>query len=182
MWLGPTASTRLCASSSRRRRLCTRLCHAVGLGLDSLGAPLCWFNSERNRWLFCQSALLQAATALTMDEFGYLSVLLSIIIGLAVTEILRGMLGACSLMRQSLGIGPANFGLRRFSWVCTQTWWAMFDLRNRHDWEFDQFVVLLTQTIMLYLVAGLVFPDFKGDELVDMRAHYFRQRKRSSVC
>lgn len=54
----------------------------------------------------------------------------------------------------------------------------MFDYRDRQDWEFDQFVVLLTQTVLLYLVAGLVFPEFGGGEPVDLRAHYFRQRRR----
>ncbi len=113
-----------------------------------------------------------------MDEFGYLSVLLSIIIGLAVTEILQG------LRRRMLSHAPVQRYWPTQLWaatillMCAQTWWAMFDLRDRHDWEFDQFIVLLTQTIFIYLVAGLVFPEFGGHETIDLRAHYFRQRKR----
>ncbi len=101
-----------------------------------------------------------------MDEFGYLSVLLSIIIGLAVTEVLQGM------RRRMLSHVPVRRYWPTQLWsvtlllVCTQSWWAMFDLRNRHDWEFDQFAVLLAQTVLLYLIAGLVFPEFDGDKFV----------------
>ncbi len=113
-----------------------------------------------------------------MDEFGYLSVLLSIIIGLAVTEILQGfrdrMLAEVPVQRY----WPTQLWAVTLLLICTQTWWAMFDLRNRHDWEFEQFSALLLQTILLYLTAGLVFPEFEGRASIDLREHYFRQRKR----
>lgn len=113
-----------------------------------------------------------------MDEFGYLSVLLSIILGLAVTEILQGLRRRMLTEVPVQRFWPTQLWSGTLLLVCTQTWWAMFDLRNRHDWEFDQFIVLLTQTVLLYLVAGLVFPEFESDKPVDLRAHYFRQRKR----
>ncbi|HEY0368074.1 MAG TPA: hypothetical protein VGC85_00625 [Chthoniobacterales bacterium] len=113
-----------------------------------------------------------------MDEFGYLSVLLSIIIGLAMTEILQGLRRAMLSHATIKRYWPTRVWAVTILLVCTQTWWAMFDLRQRHDWEFDQFLVLLVQTILLYLAAGLVFPEFERGEDVDLREHYFRQRKR----
>jgi hypothetical protein len=113
-----------------------------------------------------------------MDEFSYLSVLLSIIIGLAVTQILQGFRGRMLSHVQSRRYWPTEVWAGTLLLVCTQTWWAMFDLRNRHVWEFNEFAVLLAQSIVLYLVCGLVYPDFRSDEVVDLRAHYFAQRKR----
>ncbi|MBA3762719.1 MAG: hypothetical protein H0X04_05160 [Chthoniobacterales bacterium] len=113
-----------------------------------------------------------------MDEFGYLSVLLSIIIGLAVTEVLQGLRRRMLSHAAVKGYWPTQVWAGVLLLVCTQTWWAMFDLRDRHDWEFEQFLVLLTQTVLLYLAAGLVFPEFGGTDAIDLRAHYFRQRKR----
>ncbi len=49
----------------------------------------------------------------------------------------------------------------------------MFELRDRRDWQFDEFLVLLAQTIAGYLLAGLIFPDFPLNQTVDLRAHYF---------
>ena len=113
-----------------------------------------------------------------MDEFSYLSVLLSIIIGLAVTQILQGFRLRMLSHARIKEYWPTRLWAVTLLLICTQAWWAMFDLRNRHDWEFAQFLVLLAQTVVLYLAAGLVFPDFPPNETVDLREHYFAQRKR----
>lgn len=113
-----------------------------------------------------------------MDEFSYLAVLLSVVIGLAVAQILQGfrarMLSHATVRR----FWPVEVWAAILLLICTQTWWALFDLRLRHHWSFDQFVVVLTQTIVLYLLCGLVFPDMPRDISVDLRQHYFTQRRR----
>ena len=113
-----------------------------------------------------------------MDEFSYLSVLLSVVIGLAVTQILQGFRARMLSHAAIRHYWPVRVWAAVLLLVCAQTWWAMFDLRNRHDWQFDQFMALLAQTIVLYLVCGLVFPDMPRDVAVDLREHYFAQRKR----
>ena len=113
-----------------------------------------------------------------MDEFGYLSVLLSIILGLAVTEILQGLRRRMVSQAEVKMYWPTKLWIGTLLLACAQTWWAMFGLRERHDWEFGQFMVLLGQTIILYLVAVLVLPEISGTEPIDVRAHYFRQRTR----
>ncbi|MFI4970897.1 MAG: hypothetical protein ACHP7D_11890, partial [Lysobacterales bacterium] len=54
-----------------------------------------------------------------------------------------------------------------------QSWWAMYDLRHFTDWTFFAFSVLIAQTIVVYLLAALVLPDFYGDAAVDLREHYY---------
>ena len=112
-----------------------------------------------------------------MDEFSYLSVLLSIIIGLAVTQLLTGMRGQMLGRERVRGFWPTQVWAGVLLLVCTQTWWAMFDLRARQEWDFSNFAILLAQTIALNLLTGLVYPDFSPDREVDLRAHYFAQRR-----
>src|SRR3954454_17396869 len=113
-----------------------------------------------------------------MDEFGYLSVLLSIIIGLAVTEILQGLRRRMISHVEVKMYWPTKLWLGTLLLICTQTWWAMFGLRERQEWEFGHSMVLLGQAILLYLVCGIVLPEITGSEPIDVRAHYFRQRTR----
>jgi hypothetical protein len=47
----------------------------------------------------------------------------------------------------------------------------MFGMRNRHDWTFPQFAMVLLQTI-----AGLVFPELFGEEVVDLRENFYAHR------
>lgn len=112
-----------------------------------------------------------------MNEFGYLSVLLSIILGLAVTQVLGGARG-CLLARSRVReYWPTHVWAAWLLVLITQLWWSMYGLRERRDWTFGQFAVLLAETVALFLVTGLVYPDFLPDREIDLHAHYFSQRR-----
>src|ERR1700757_5035069 len=98
-----------------------------------------------------------------MDEFSYLSVLLSVILGLAVTQILKGFRGILLSRTRIRVYWPVIAWAALILLICCQNWWSMFGLRSRHDWTFGQFAIVLLQTILIYMVAGLIFPDFFGD-------------------
>ncbi|MGN6718862.1 MAG: hypothetical protein ACTHLX_15885 [Candidatus Binatia bacterium] len=109
-----------------------------------------------------------------MDEFGYLAVILSIILGLAVTQLLQGLSQVINARDRVRIYGPAIGWALLLLVINVQAWWAMFSYRNRHTWTFPQFAILLLETIFLYLLAALALPmDFQG-EIVDLRANYFR--------
>jgi hypothetical protein len=108
-----------------------------------------------------------------MDEFGYLSVLLSIILGLAITQILKGFRGMLQSRDRVQPYWPALAWAVLLLVIYVQTWWAMFGLRSHHDWTFGAFAIVLLQTIVLYMLAGLVLPDFFGDQPVNLRANYY---------
>jgi hypothetical protein len=111
-----------------------------------------------------------------MDEFSYLSVLLSVILGLAVTQILKGFRGLL-LSRTRIRIyWPVLAWAALILLVCFQNWWSMFGMRHRHDWTFGQFAMVLLQTILIYMVAGLVFPDLFGEEIVDLKQSFYAHR------
>ncbi|MBV9010234.1 MAG: hypothetical protein JO354_13890 [Verrucomicrobia bacterium] len=111
-----------------------------------------------------------------MDEFSYLSVLLSIILGLAVTQILIGLRGRMLTRARVRDFWPVQVWAALFLVIAAQTWWAMFGLRERRQWDFAGFAILLAQVIALYLLTGLVYPDFNPEKGTDLHAHYFRQR------
>src|SRR5436305_14144357 len=95
-----------------------------------------------------------------MNEFGFLSVLLSIILGLAATEILQG-LRRCLLARQRVNFyWPVVVFVFLFLLIVAQVWWTMFGLRDRSGWTFAQFAIVLGQTVLVYMLAGLTLPDF----------------------
>lgn len=112
-----------------------------------------------------------------MKAFEYLSVLISMILGLAIAQLLQGVrtliLGRRHIQRYS-----PTFVLIGFLLILdVQTWWSMFGLRGVGTWTFLIFLVVLSQTIVLYLLAALVLPDLNaGDSPLELRAHYFAHR------
>lgn len=107
-----------------------------------------------------------------MDAFGYLSVLLSIIIGLAITQILTGLRGIVLWRSRVRMYWPVPLWAATLLLINVQSWWAMFDLRKVTAWTFAAFAVILAQAITQYMLAAIVLPDFSDDTDVDLREHY----------
>ena len=107
-----------------------------------------------------------------MDQFSYLSVLLSIILGLAITQVLKGFRGILLARRRVVLYLPVLVWAVLLLAIYVQSWWASFGMRQITQWTFPEFSVVLLQTILLYMLAALVFPDFHAEETTDLRAHY----------
>jgi hypothetical protein len=112
-----------------------------------------------------------------MDEFGYLAVILSIILGLSVTQLLQGLSQVINARDRVRIYGPAIGWALLLLVIDVQAWWSMFGYRGRHAWTFLQFAILLLETILLYLLAALALPDTFGEAMVDLRASYFRHAR-----
>lgn len=108
-----------------------------------------------------------------MDAFSYLSALLSIVLGLAITQVLQGFRGLV-LTRAKLQVyWPCVVWAVLLLVIDVQSWWAMFGLRGVGNWSFLAFAVVLMQTVLLYMLAALVFPDIDKERTTDLRAHYY---------
>jgi hypothetical protein len=111
-----------------------------------------------------------------MDSFSYLSVLLSVIIGLAMTQVLQG-LRALMLARESARLyAPSLIWAALVLLIAIQMWWSSFGLRDQEDWTFGLYGLILLQTVLFYLAAGLVLPDL-SPERIDLKADYYRNRR-----
>ena len=94
-----------------------------------------------------------------MNLFEFLMILLSLIVGLGLTEILSGI--ARSMKRD---------GLRGFSWTHSatslvvflallQTFWESWGLRAVEEWSFPAMLLMLGSPILLFLIAHILVPE-----------------------
>jgi hypothetical protein len=112
-----------------------------------------------------------------MDAFGYLSVLLSIILGLAIAQVLQGY-RALLLAKGRVHVDPAPLIWSGVILLfAAQAWWASFGLNARHDWDFLDFAVILIQMGLLYMISAIVLPDVPPEHSVDLAGHFERHRK-----
>ena len=108
-----------------------------------------------------------------MDAFNYLAVLFSVILGLALTQILQGLRGLMLVRSRVRIYWPSLIWMALVFLIVIQDWWAMFTLRVVREWTFPMYAAVLVLVTLLYLVAGLASPDIEADGTVDMRASYF---------
>lgn len=93
-----------------------------------------------------------------MDTFNYLSVFVSIILGLGVTQLLSSFADWLEHRNTVSAHGPSLAWAGTLLLLHIQTWWTLFGLRHIEHWQFLQFFLLLLQPILLYLLAALALP------------------------
>lgn len=111
-----------------------------------------------------------------MDAFEYLSVVVSIVLGLGIAQLLTGF-GRWLEQRHTLRVyGPAIAWAGFLLLVQVQTWWTMYGLRNYETWNFLQFSAVLLQPIVLFLMSVIVFPG-PNAPAIDLRENFHAQRR-----
>lgn len=105
-----------------------------------------------------------------------MSVLLSIVIGLAITQVLQG-LRVLMLSRATARLyAPSLIWTGLVLLIATQMWWSSFGLRDVEEWTFALYGLILLQVALFYLASGLVLPDLTPDN-IDLEADYYRNRR-----
>jgi len=99
-----------------------------------------------------------------LDEFEFLAVFVSIVIGIGVTHILRG------LARIIYNREQHKFSTLHFLWSINAlvamllNWWVFFLWADHAVWSFDKYLLLIMWAISLYMLAVVLYPpDIRRD-------------------
>ncbi|HEX6036836.1 hypothetical protein [Longimicrobium sp.] len=114
----------------------------------------------------------------TLNAGEYLSVLVSIIVGLGLSRLLGSVGKLLSRRRRVRPYLPAVASAVLVFLAHVQFWWGSFDFGERIENNFFAFLVFLLTPILLYLAAVLVLPELDQDDSgeVSLREHYFEAR------
>ncbi|HTA39576.1 MAG TPA: hypothetical protein VK760_10880 [Candidatus Acidoferrales bacterium] len=112
-----------------------------------------------------------------MKTFDYLIVLVSIVIGLAMTNVLtRLALAMQARERVNFYWPPVAWSLWIF-FICVQHWWAQWTWQFAGAPTFGLFCLQLTTPVLLFLLSALALPDREEDGFLNLENWYFRNRK-----
>ncbi|NNM04275.1 MAG: hypothetical protein HKO65_04170 [Gemmatimonadetes bacterium] len=112
-----------------------------------------------------------------MDPYEYLTVFVSVVLGLAVVHLLSGVsLILDTRVREKLDWIHSLWTANVFV-TTLLVWWFNFALTDVQVWTLPHFLNLVAYSVVLYLMSGLLYP-VRGDEIVDFRAHFEANRPR----
>lgn len=111
-----------------------------------------------------------------MGPFDYLTVLVSVVLGLAVANILA-RLAAVITARERIDFywPPVAWGIWLF-FISVQHWWAQWGLRHTERWTFPDFWLMLLTPVDLYLLSAVILPQGEDGESIDLAEWYTRNR------
>jgi hypothetical protein len=93
-----------------------------------------------------------------VSEFEFLSVFISIVIGLAVTHLLQG-LGQAVHERDRIPVDPLlTVWTLSVLIILVLNWWVFFAWETFDGWSFDVFLLLILWAISLYMLAVVLYP------------------------
>ena len=108
-----------------------------------------------------------------MDAFGYVSVIISVVIGLGLSHVLTG---AAELFKARRRV---RLYWVHLLWVALTfvghifLWWTMWNLRLVRDWDFFTFLLLLLAPVLLYVAAAFLIPKVEPDARLDLREYFY---------
>lgn len=110
-----------------------------------------------------------------MEAYGHLVVVMSIVMGLALTQLLRGaaQLYRLRARRSTYWLHSAWVGLLVL--LSLVLWWTYWNYRDITDWNFLRYVLYLAPTIIFYYLTAIAIPD--PDEGVTNLEHYYFENR-----
>src|SRR6266700_3972416 len=93
-----------------------------------------------------------------MSSFEFIAALMSIIIGLGVTNLLAGA-GRAFYRRRENPLDEVHLVLTVATLLLLALqWWVTFKWNTEVNWSFDKFLVLIVWTITLYMLTVFLYP------------------------
>jgi hypothetical protein len=111
-----------------------------------------------------------------MTPFEHLAVLISIVLGLAIAQLLT------TAHRLVLARARVRFYWLPVLWAVllfitlVEWWWSIFALRTETTWNFVYFLFLLLSPVSLFLATASVLPEVEPERSYDLREYYYANR------
>jgi hypothetical protein len=107
--------------------------------------------------------------------FDYLAILISIILGLALTHLLMGVSRLIQLRHRVRLYWVQLLWTVNVILYVLAIWWGMFWWKHLQVWTFPEFFFLAFYSIVLFLLASMLFPH-ECEEGLDCEEHFFRNK------
>jgi hypothetical protein len=116
-----------------------------------------------------------------INPFEYVTVLISIVLGLGITQILTGIADLVHQSKRVKVYWPHLLWVIVILVLHVQDWWVTFDLRNFAPWRLPTFLFVMMYPVVLFILARLLFPFGIQEGVVDLKEFYFENYRKIFV-
>jgi len=110
-----------------------------------------------------------------ISTFEYVSILISIILGLGITHLLTALSEILYQPKHLKFYWPHAIWVYFILFLFIQDWIISYQLKDKNIWYFHEVLFVLLYPILLFGAAKMLLPTHAGEEQKDMKAFYFHQ-------
>lgn len=108
-----------------------------------------------------------------ISPFEYIVVLISIILGMGITQILSGLAGIVLRWNTIKLYWPHAILMLLIFTMHIQDWWATYELHTIKLWYLPMFLFIILYPVNLYILARILFPLRWLTKPIDLKIFYF---------
>jgi hypothetical protein len=110
-----------------------------------------------------------------MSAFEYVSILVSIILGLGITQLLSAFTDLLYNYKKVKFYLPHTIWIVFLLFLHIQDWFITYQLKDNAVWYLPELLFILLYPISLFIIAKLILPTNHLEESVSMKTFYFTQ-------
>ncbi len=107
-----------------------------------------------------------------ISPFEYVSILISIILGLGITQILSSFSDLLYNYKKVKLYTPHTIWICFVMFLHIQDWFIIYQLKSKMIWNLPELLFILLYPIILYVVAKMLIPSNEDPERFDMKGYY----------
>jgi hypothetical protein len=112
-----------------------------------------------------------------VNPFEYVYTLVSIIVGLGITQILSSLADLLYHHQKVKLYWPHSAWVAFIFFLLIQDWFVTYQLRNTSNWNIPNLAFVLSYPILLFTCAKMLLPTNDKEERYNMKLFYFSQFK-----
>ena len=109
-----------------------------------------------------------------ISSFEYVTVLISIVLGLGITQILTGIAQLIQKRNKLIVYWPHLLWIIFILFLHVQEWWVMYELKTVMQWRLPVFLFIMLYPITLFVMAKLIFPNKLRGKRIDLKKFYYK--------
>ncbi len=110
----------------------------------------------------------------SISGFEYITILISIILGLGITQLLSDVADIFYNSKKIKLYLPHSIWLLVVLFLHVQEWFVIYELKDYPVWKLPTFLFVILYPIILFITAKILFPVIEGEEKVNLKEYYFQ--------
>ncbi len=113
----------------------------------------------------------------TISPFEYVTVLISIILGMGITQLISGITNVVVRWESVKTYWPHTVLVLLIFIIHIQDWWATYELNSFQYWRLTTFLFIILYPVNLYMLARILFP-IRWGTATDLKKFYLENYRK----